>query len=132
MKFKIAKVDQPMNRSGRIYPKKLWEDISKKNETYNIYIGPKGEEGEVNLTKICGIVDKIWITAHGWVMANAKMLESNAEWNLIAEMVTKDLIKKSQIKLFPSGIGFLDENQTVFDYTLEAFDLEVEGKEKSK
>ncbi len=130
MKFKIAKVDQPMNRSGRIYPKKLWEDIAKKNETYNIYFGSK-EGDEVSLTDICGIVDKIWITAHGWVMANAKMFKNNTKWSLIAEMVTKSIIKKSQIKLFPSGIGFLDENQTVFDYTLEAFDLEVEDK-KSK
>ena len=130
MKFKIAKVDVPMNRSGRVYPRKLWEDISKKNETYNIYIWSKGKE-EVNLTDICGIVDKIWITTHGWVMADAKMFESHYKWSLIAEMVANNIIKKSQIKLFPSGTGFLDENQTVSDYTLEAFNLEVEDK-KSK
>ena len=131
MKFKIARVDVPMNRSGRCYTKKLWENISKKNETYNIYIEPRGEEEEVSLTDICGIVDKIWITAHGWVMADAKMFENHYKWSLIAEMVANNVIKKSQIKLFPSGTGFLDENQTVTDYTLEAFDLEIEDK-KSK
>ena len=130
MTFEIAEVDKPMSKSGRIYTKDLWKNITEKGEKYNIYIGLDEDRG---FTDICGIVDKIWINEHNIVMANATMLESNELWNNIFERVKESLIDPKRIKLFPSGYGFLnmvDDKPIVSDYKLESFTIDIEPKKE--